>query len=182
MPSFIGVGAGKLWGVRRIFARISPNLSEEFLCDFCLQILSREDYEDPYLEVTPNIRASFFEVKQRCAPSLPGLSEILPWFSGILPGFPTNQKFWRCTCTPFIPTSTTAVVSWVSTNSVNFFGYNYLKTFFTTCPFNGVGKTVISVFLLCLETKYRLQKVKSKRIFQVEKVLTRLFKFWISSC
>ena len=30
----IGVGAGKFLGVRRIFARISPNLPEKLLCDF----------------------------------------------------------------------------------------------------------------------------------------------------
>jgi len=36
----IGAGAGKLLGVRKIFARISPNLYEKFLCDFCLQTFS----------------------------------------------------------------------------------------------------------------------------------------------
>jgi len=34
----IGVGGGKLLGVRSIFAQISPNLPEKFLCGVCLQI------------------------------------------------------------------------------------------------------------------------------------------------
>ena len=42
----IGEGAGKFSGVRRIFTQISPNLAERFLCDFCSQIFSHEDYED----------------------------------------------------------------------------------------------------------------------------------------
>jgi len=42
----IGVGTSKFLGVRRIFARISPNLPEKFVCDFCLQIFSHKDHED----------------------------------------------------------------------------------------------------------------------------------------
>jgi len=38
-------------------------------------------------------------IKQRWAPFLPGLLEILPRFLGILPGFSTNQNFWGCACT-----------------------------------------------------------------------------------
>jgi len=35
---------GKILGVRRIFARIFPNLPEK-LCDFCLQIFFHKDRE-----------------------------------------------------------------------------------------------------------------------------------------
>jgi len=42
----IGVAAGKFFGVRRIFARISPNLPEKFLFDFYRQIFSQKDHED----------------------------------------------------------------------------------------------------------------------------------------
>jgi len=45
----IGVGASKYLGVGRIFARISPNLPEEFLCNFFLQIFSHKDHEDIFL-------------------------------------------------------------------------------------------------------------------------------------
>jgi len=31
--------------VRRIFARISPNLPEKSLCDFCIQIFTHKDHE-----------------------------------------------------------------------------------------------------------------------------------------
>ena len=42
----IGVASGKFLGVQKIFARISPNLPEKILCDFCLQISSHKDRED----------------------------------------------------------------------------------------------------------------------------------------
>jgi len=45
----IGVGAGKSLGVRRIFARISPNLPEKFFVQFFLQIFSQKDHEDFFL-------------------------------------------------------------------------------------------------------------------------------------
>ena len=45
----IGVGASKILGARRIFARISPNVSEKLLCNFCLQIFFHKDHEDLFL-------------------------------------------------------------------------------------------------------------------------------------
>ena len=48
----ICVGVDKFLGVRKIFARISPNLSEKFLCDFFLQIFSHKDHEDHFLGTT----------------------------------------------------------------------------------------------------------------------------------
>jgi len=33
-------------GVRKIFAQISPNLPEKFMCEFCLQIFSHKDHDD----------------------------------------------------------------------------------------------------------------------------------------
>ena len=42
----IGLGAGKFLVWRKIFARISPNFHEKFLCNFYLQMLSHEDHED----------------------------------------------------------------------------------------------------------------------------------------
>ena len=44
--------------------------------------------------------APFLEVKQYWAPFLHGFSEILLRFSGISPGFSTNQNFRGCACTP----------------------------------------------------------------------------------
>jgi len=41
----IGVGASKFLGVRRIFARISPNLPEKVFCTFCLRVFSHKDHE-----------------------------------------------------------------------------------------------------------------------------------------
>jgi len=92
----IGVGASKILGMRRIFARISPNLPKKLLCDFCLEIFSHKDHElKTFFGVTSKKAfmffckrwAPFFEVKQHWAP-------FLPRFSGIFPGLSTNQNFW----------------------------------------------------------------------------------------
>jgi len=42
----MGVGVGKFLGVRKIFARISPNFPEKILWDFFLQISSYKDHKD----------------------------------------------------------------------------------------------------------------------------------------
>ena len=80
----------QILAVRRIFARISPNLPVKLLCNFCLQIFSHKDHE--YLFwcglqkrsscVFTQTLGAIFEVKQRWAP-------LLPWF-----------YFWGCACTP----------------------------------------------------------------------------------
>ena len=85
----------------------------------------------------------FFEVKQRWAQFLPRFSaiwprylgilhvilRILPKFSGILPGFSTNQNLWGCACTPVPPPPTPLVKKethtwrqwWVTTWQTVFF-------------------------------------------------------------
>jgi len=82
--------------VRRIFVRISPNLPEKLLCDFCLQKISHKDHEDLFL-VWPPKRGLF--------------SGILPKFSRILPGFSTNQNFWGCACIPYTLASYTSATN-----------------------------------------------------------------------
>ena len=73
----------------------SPNLRKKFFCVFCLQSFSRKVHEDVFLVWPPTKSlhvyfckhwAPFFEIKERWAP-------FVPWFSGILPGFSTNQNF-----------------------------------------------------------------------------------------
>jgi len=39
------IGASTFLRVRKIFARISPNLPEKLFCDFCVQIFSHKDHE-----------------------------------------------------------------------------------------------------------------------------------------
>jgi len=78
----IGVGAGKYLGVRRIFARISPNLPEKFLGKF-LRISSHEDL----FGLTSKRRVPFLQIKQGWAPVLPVFSSSLPRFSRILKSF-----------------------------------------------------------------------------------------------
>jgi len=92
----IGVEASKILGMRRIFARISPNLPKKLLCDFCLQIFSHKDhelktffgvtFEKGFLWFSANVGRHCLEVKQHWAPSLLR-------FSVILPGLSTNQNF-----------------------------------------------------------------------------------------
>jgi len=99
----------KIFGVRRIFFRISPNLPEKFFVQFCQQIFSHKDHEGLFLVWSPKkglhvffhkLWVWFLEVKQRWAPFIPG-------FSGILLRFSANQHFWGCACTPCTPTSNT---------------------------------------------------------------------------
>ena len=46
LMSHIHAGAGTFLRLRKIFARISPNLPEKFWCNFCLQIFCHKDHED----------------------------------------------------------------------------------------------------------------------------------------
>jgi len=48
MCGVIGVEQAN-FGVRRIFARISLNFPEKFLCAFCQQIFSHKEHEDLFL-------------------------------------------------------------------------------------------------------------------------------------
>jgi len=93
--------------MRRTFARISPNLHERFLCDFCLQSFFRKDHEDVFwydlkikvfICVVWKCCAPFFVIKQYWASFLPEVSEILPKFFEILPVFLTNQNFLGGAC------------------------------------------------------------------------------------
>ena len=88
----IRVGAGKFLGVRRIFARIFPNLPEKFLGHF----LCEEFLMTTVFGMTSKKRSScdsehvwrhFFQTKVRWAPFLPVFSGSLPRFSGILRKF-----------------------------------------------------------------------------------------------
>ena len=101
MDSTIGVGAGKFLGVRKIFARIFPNLPERFWATLLTNFFPK-DHEDLFFGMTSKKGlhvffckrwAPFYEIKQGWAPFLPGFSEILPRFSRILPGFSINQNF-----------------------------------------------------------------------------------------
>jgi len=90
-------------GVRRIFARNSPNLPKKFLCAFCPQTFSHTEHEDVLLVWPP--KRVVFSCKL-WAPFLPGFSGILPRFSKvllksseILPKFSTDQNFSGCACT-----------------------------------------------------------------------------------
>jgi len=125
--------------MRRIFARISPNLPEKFLCTYCPQIFAHKDHEDLFSGVTSkkglkmffcNRWAPRFEVKQRWAPFLPGFSGILPKFSVMLPRCPDFQRicpiyevfcpyFWKIrilgyACTPALPPPTPLLCSHTS--------------------------------------------------------------------
>jgi len=71
MLYIISVGTGKLWWMRRIFAQISQNLPEKFVCHFCLQIFSHKDHEDLFHEglfVVISKKLPSFVVLQSWAP------------------------------------------------------------------------------------------------------------------
>jgi len=121
----MGVGAGKFLGVRRIFARISPNLRQKFWATFSGKIFSHSNcfWDDLQigLHVILNTLGTIFSNQSTWAPFLPVVSEslprfsvtlrrfsqillrfpwILPGFSGILRGFSSNQNFWGALVPP----------------------------------------------------------------------------------
>jgi len=75
-----------MFGMQRIFARISPNLSEKLLCDFCLQMFSHKDHEDLLWCGLQNKGFHLFFCK-RLEPFLLRFSEVLPRYLEILPRF-----------------------------------------------------------------------------------------------
>jgi len=42
----------QIFGVAKVFARISPNFPEKILCNFCLQILFHKDLYNLFFDVT----------------------------------------------------------------------------------------------------------------------------------
>jgi len=110
----------QIFGVRRILPEFPQTCPKSFLCNFCLQIFSHKNHEDLFLVWPPKNClhvflckpwASYFEIKQRWAPFLPGFSErhFYPdfLFVKLLPRFSANQNFWGCACNPCIPISST---------------------------------------------------------------------------
>ena len=91
------VRTSKCLRMRRIFARISPNLHKKLLCDVCLQFFShvwlpKKDFICFSANVwrhclKSNNFARMFRSFARYLGIFPGSSEILPRFSGILPKF-----------------------------------------------------------------------------------------------
>jgi len=112
ISQFIGVGAGKFLGVRRI-----QTFPKSFCAPFAHNFLPQWTWRSVF-GVTSKIGLNcvFLQMlgaKQRWAPFLPGFqgfspgfsgilprfSEVLPKSSGILPKFLTNQNLWGCVCT-----------------------------------------------------------------------------------
>jgi len=120
--SDIGVGEGKVLGVRRIFAGISQTCPKNLCCAFCPQIFSHKDHEDVFCVTSKKtsycvfmktlgaiswgqttlgaIFARIFRNFARFSGILPRFSDVLPKFSDILYRFSTNQNFLGCACTP----------------------------------------------------------------------------------
>jgi len=81
--------------MRKISARISPNLPEKNLGHFlCERILKPTFFWDDLQ-------------KEYWAPFLSSFSGMLRRFSKILPGFSPNQNIWGSACTPCTPASYT---------------------------------------------------------------------------
>jgi len=83
-----GVEGSKYFGVRYIFAQISPNLSKTLLCDFLLQNFSHKDHEDLF-DVTSIRRGLhlFFSKRWRHFLQSSTLDAIFPGSSEILPKY-----------------------------------------------------------------------------------------------
>jgi len=88
----------QIFGVPRIFARISRNLPEKLFCDLCLQIFSNEDHEDLFwCDLQKKVFICYCaNVGRHFAKIFMDFSQIFRYFaqiSRIFPGFLTNQNF-----------------------------------------------------------------------------------------
>ena len=108
----IGVGAGKCLGVRRMFARISPNLPEKFCATlayrFSLTKIMKIFFAD--FQTSVFVRSSCVFLQKLGAIFLN--QATLGWNAGILPGFSTTQKLWGWACTPC--TLTSYITGWTT--------------------------------------------------------------------
>jgi len=95
-----------IFGVRRIFCWISPNLPEKFLCGklslykfsvsvgYSLSTLTNsKTWRLSFCRLSYSIRLIDHSVGNK------GVETSMPEFSGILPEISTNQNFWGCACT-----------------------------------------------------------------------------------
>jgi len=80
----------QILGVRRIFSRISPNCPKSFYATFPCKFSLTEDLKE-------KVFMCFLWFSRK---GVKRWASILPGFSGILPGFSTNQNFWGCACAP----------------------------------------------------------------------------------
>jgi len=122
----IGVGEGKLFGVRRILAGISPNLPEKnlghFWCEhFLKQTFFWDDLQEKSSCDSANVGRHFFKsnlVGHYFCPDFqgfckgfhsfyPDLHSFCPDFQGYCPDL-TYRKFWGCACTSCTPAFYTA--------------------------------------------------------------------------
>jgi len=92
----IGVGAIKFLVVRKIFARISWNLPEKFLCNFCLQFFFPERSWKPFFGITSK---KCFCAKVGCH-FLKSNNVGCHIFARISPRFSTNHNFGRWLAPP----------------------------------------------------------------------------------
>jgi len=98
----------QIFGMRKIFARISPNLPKRFRATFCANIFSHADHEDFSLGWPPKKRSSCDSANVGCHllnlnnvgrhfsrifREFAQILKILPWFAGILPGFRQIETF-----------------------------------------------------------------------------------------
>jgi len=88
IPHCIGVGAGKFLGVRRIFARISPNCPKDFWATFCVNIFSWRPYWAPFPSSNQStLGAIFFKSKDAGRHFCSYVQEVCPDFQRFCEGF-----------------------------------------------------------------------------------------------
>ena len=104
----VGAGAGKFLGLRRIFARISPNLPEKFFVQFCLQFSPTKIMKTFFwCDLQKKVFMCFFANLGVIFWSQTTLGAIYSRIFRNLLRFSTNQNFRGCACTPCTPTSNT---------------------------------------------------------------------------
>jgi len=95
----------QIFGVPRIFARISRNLPEKLFCDLCLQIFSNEDHEDLFwCDLQKKVFICYCaNVGRHFAKIFMDFSQIFRYFAQIFKDFSRifdKPKFWGFACSP----------------------------------------------------------------------------------
>ena len=104
----------QIFGVRRNFARISPNLLEKFFVQFCLESFSHKDHEHLFGCGLQKKAFMCFSANFGCHVLKSNNAGCIPGFSGILLRFSANQNFWGALSPPAPPPPTPQLFTTVS--------------------------------------------------------------------
>ena len=108
-------------GAKDFVPKFARKVFGKLLC-VSISFHTNQFWDDLQKKSSSHVGCQFIKIKQRWAPFLAVSSGSLPRISCILPGFSTNQNFWRCACTP---------ASYTSDSTNRFFVFTKSETSFS---------------------------------------------------